>query len=409
MPGPGVGGAAQPAVAAHPARALLVAGQAGADPGRIPGPGPGREVRVGDLPADHPTRSHCPSASAWSACRGSVIRPAPDHGDVHRGADRGRHVHGVAGGRAHAGHDHVQGGRGHANRGADVVHRAGGAGHPGHLDRLAEGGAALDQLVAAEPHAECQAGPDRRAHRGHHLQQQPGAGRQRPAVPVGALVRGRGQETPDDRGLRALQFHAVEPALGAVPGDAGVAGHDLRDLVRLDRLGHLAEQRVGDRARRLHREPGVHPGGLAAVVVQLGQDRDPVRVHRVGEAPVAGDHLGPVALDQLLVRPVRRVGGVLLGDDQPGPAGRAARVVRGVLPGGQPVARVVGQVGGEHHPVGQRQRAHPQRGEQVPVRPCAHRPCAHRPVLTGPALCSPALCSSAQLAKTALSAGATSV
>ncbi len=241
-------------------------------------------------------------------------------------------------------------------------------------------------------HAERPPGADRRADRGDHLQQQPGAVGQRPAVPVGALVRGRGQEAPDDRGLRALQFHAVEPALGAVPGDAGVAGHDLRDLVRLHRLGHLAEQRVGDRAGRLHREPGVHPGGLAAVVVQLGQDRDPVRVHRVREAPVAGDHLGPVALDQLLVGPVRRVGGVLLGDDQPGTAGRAPRVVGGVLPGWQPVARVVGQVGGEHHPVGQRQRAHPQRGEQVPVRaPGVHRPaCSPGPVLIGPVLISSA-------------------
>ena len=31
-------------------------------------------------PRTTPTRSHCPSASAWSACSGLVIRPAPSTG-----------------------------------------------------------------------------------------------------------------------------------------------------------------------------------------------------------------------------------------------------------------------------------------------------------------------------------------
>ncbi len=352
----------------------------------MPGPGLGREVRVGDLPPDHADQVTLPVGQRLLGLLRAGDPAGAQHRDVHRGADRGRDVQSVPRGGPHARHHRVQAGGGHSRRGADVVHPAAAAGHPGHLDRLAERGAVLDHLVAAEPDAERAAGADRLAYRGHDLQQQPGPVAQRSAVAVRALVRGPGQEPPDDRGLRALQLDPVEPALRTVPGDAGVAGHDRGDLVRPGRRGHLAEQRVRDRARRLYREPGVHPGGLAAVVVQLGQHRNPVRVHGRGDPPVAGDHLGPVALDQLLVGLVRRVSRMLLGDDQPGPAGRAPRVVRGVLLGGQPVAGVVGQVGGEHHPVGQRERAHPQRAEQVPVR----GPRARRPVPLAP-------CSSAQL------------
>ena len=52
--------------------------------------------------------------------------------------------------------------------------------------------------------------------------------------------------------VRALQFDAVEAALGAVLGDERVAGDDLVDLGVGDGLGHLAEQRVGDRLTGAH-------------------------------------------------------------------------------------------------------------------------------------------------------------
>ena len=51
--GPRVLDAAEPPVEAHPAHALLVAGQAGPDVGGVAGPGLGREVGVGDLAPDH--------------------------------------------------------------------------------------------------------------------------------------------------------------------------------------------------------------------------------------------------------------------------------------------------------------------------------------------------------------------
>ena len=145
------------------------------------------------------------------------------------------------------------------------------------------------------------------------------------AVAVGAAVGGRRQKAAHDRGVRTLQLDAVEPAGHAVLGHPGVPGDDLGDLVRLDRLGHLPEQRIRHRARRPDREAGVEAGGLPAVVVDLGQDRHPVGVHGVGDAAVPGDDLGVKAVDELLVRPVGGVGRVLLGDDQAGAPGGPGR------------------------------------------------------------------------------------
>ena len=77
--------------------------------------------------------------------------------------------------------------------------------------------------------------------------QQAGPVVERPAVLVGAPVGGGGEEAAHDRRVAALQLDAVEAALGAVLGDQRVAGDDLVDLGVGDGLGHLAEQRVGDR------------------------------------------------------------------------------------------------------------------------------------------------------------------
>ena len=70
-------------------------------------------------------------------------------------------------------------------------------------------------------------------------------------------------------------------------------------------------------------------------------------VDRVGDRPIAGDHVAMEAVDQLLVRPIRRMRRVLLGDDQAGAAGGPRRVVRRVLLGRLAVAGVVGEVGAE--------------------------------------------------------------
>ena len=168
-----VGDAAQPAAQPDPPRALLVAAQAGADPGRLAGRALAAKSGSAIWPRITPTRSHCPAASAARPAR--VGDPA--------GADDG-HRHGRAGSRpgcasrtraAPACWAPISGhrGGGHPDRGADVVHLAGRVGQPRDGHRLVEGDAALGQLVAADPHAEHAAGAEHGAHRGEDLQQQP--------------------------------------------------------------------------------------------------------------------------------------------------------------------------------------------------------------------------------------------
>jgi len=53
FPGARIFDAAEPPVQPHPAHAFLIARQAGADVGCMPGPSLGREVGVGDLAPDH--------------------------------------------------------------------------------------------------------------------------------------------------------------------------------------------------------------------------------------------------------------------------------------------------------------------------------------------------------------------
>ena len=185
--------------------------------------------------------------------------------------------------------------------------------------------------------------------------------------------------------MRALEFDTVEAASDAVPGHCGVSIDDLGNFVELDGFGDLAEQRVRHGARCPHRQPRVHRRGLSAVVIDLGQDRHAVDMDGIGDLAVAVDHVGVEAMDELLVGPVRRVGGVLLGDDEPGPAGRPGRGVGGVLVGGPTIGGVVRQVRGEDDAVGHRHRSDAQRTEEMLVGTgCAHGVDLTRPILIGP-------------------------
>ena len=58
---------------------------------------------------------------------------------------------------------------------------------------------------------------------------------------------GRVEELPDDRGLRALQLHAVESARHATGGDPGITADQLGDLGGRERDRNLAEQPVRHR------------------------------------------------------------------------------------------------------------------------------------------------------------------
>ena len=146
-----------------------------------------------------------------------------------------------------------------------------------------------------------------------------------------------------------------------------ITGDDLGDLVVFDRLRHFAGHRVGNRGWRPERKARVHPGPLAAVVVDPGEYRRAVAVHAAGDLAVGRDHLGVEAADHLLVRPVRGVDRVLLGDHEPCPARCPGLVVGGMPVGGQAVLRVVGQMRSEDDPVVEPERPDAHGGEEQRV------------------------------------------
>ena len=348
--------AAEPSVEPHAADALLVTGQAGTDVGGMTRPGLGAEVGVGNL-APHDAHEVAHAVGQGPVGLQRVLEPADsDHRQVHRITDGARDEQRVSRRDLHAGLDHVERGCRHADRGVDVVDLPARLDHAGHGDGVVDTGTALDELVSADPHTERHAAGDGGSDSVDDLEQEPGPVGEGSSVLVGAPVGGRRQKAPHDRRVGALELDAVEASGRAVGGNGGVAVDDLGDLMQFHGFGDFAEQGVGHRAGCPHGQPGVHRGGLAAVVVDLGEHRHVVGVDGIGDPLVAVDHPGVESVDELLVGPVRRVGGVLFGDDQTGPAGGPGRVVGGVLLGRDAVGGVVGQMGGEHDPVGHRHR-----------------------------------------------------
>ena len=356
--------AAEPAVQAHAPDALLVARQAQPDLVGGTGTGLGHELGVGNLAA-HDADEIAVALGQRPLGLQRVLEPADaDHGQIDGLADGRGDEQRVAGWHMHRRFDHEQARGRHADRSVDVVDLTGRLDDAGDVDRLVDRRAVLDQLVTAQTHAEGEARPDLGPHRRDDLDEKAGAVLQAPAVVVGAPVRGRRQEPTHDRGVRALQFDAVEAALGAMAGHQRVAAHDLGDLAGVDRLWHLAEQRVGHRRRRPHRPARVHARRLPAVVVDLGEDRHAVAMDRIGDPSVAGDDTAVEAVDELLVRPIGGVGRVLLGDDQ-ADAGRGARlVVGGMLLGRMAVSGVVREVRREHQTILDGDRPEPERGPE---------------------------------------------
>ena len=165
--------APQPAVQPHPADALLVARQAQADLLGRPGPRLGRELGVGDLAA-HDADEVAVALGERPLGLQRVLEPADaDDGQLDRLAHRRRDEQGVARRHVHRRLDHEQRRRGHPDRRVDVVDLPGRLDEPGDLDGLVDRRAALDQLVAAQPHAEREAVADHAAHGGDDLEQEP--------------------------------------------------------------------------------------------------------------------------------------------------------------------------------------------------------------------------------------------
>jgi hypothetical protein len=152
--------------------------------------------------------------------------------------------------------------------------------------------------------------------------------------------------------MRALQFHPIETALAGIGGYPRIALNNLQNILVFDRFRHFAEQRIGERRRRPGRQAGEHAAALAAVVVDLGQNRHAFGVNRAGDAFVMRDDPAMKGMNQLFVRMIGGMRGVFFGDDQPGSAPRPFPVVMNVMPlAGQEIFGVIGQMRREHDPV----------------------------------------------------------
>ena len=343
--------ASEPTVHAHSANAFLIAAQAQTCFVARPGAGLCREVGIGDLTA------HNAHEIAVALGQGSLglqrILEAPDthHGQIYRFANGAGDEHRVAGRNVHARFDHEQACRSDTNGGVDVIDLTGCFDDLRDLHGFIDGGAAVDEFVAADAHAECEAITDDTTNGMHDVDQEARPVLQRAAIVVGALVGGGRQESTHDGRVAALQFDAVEAALGAMLGHQRIASNDLVDLSERHGLGNLAEQRIGHWRRGPHGKPAEHAAGLPTVVVDLSKDRRAVAMHGVGDRAVAGDDIAVETVDELLVRPVGGVGRVFLGDDQARSTCSARGVIRSMLLSGFAVERVVGEMRAEHNAV----------------------------------------------------------
>ncbi len=96
-----------------------------------------------------------------------------------------------------------------------------------------------------------------------------------PAVAIGAHV-GRGGEKRAHYGrLRRLQFHPVEATGDAIAGNKGEPCENLGDVRVVDSFGHLAEQRIGDGARRQQRRSRIGSSALAPIVLICARIDEP--------------------------------------------------------------------------------------------------------------------------------------
>ena len=98
----------------------------------------------------------------------------------------------------------------------------------GKLDGILNGQAAFDQFFAAEPVLDQEIGTDRFPHPVNHHQRKAGAILTAAAVAVGALVRERREELPQQPAVAAMQHHHIEAHNFEIRGGIGVV------------IGHLA-------------------------------------------------------------------------------------------------------------------------------------------------------------------------
>ena len=258
------------------------------------------KLRIRDVGTGH--RDHVEQPLADRVPRGRELRDARGVEDrqIHRPPERTgpgeKRGHG-RGHPRHAVHRELDLGVHAAVDGVEEVDGAGRLKDPGDLQAVLEVEAVLTGLVDHEPDADDEVVAHRLADRLVHHQPEPAAVLDRAAEPVGAAI-GRGrQELPDE--VRAGQgLDAVEPAVPAPRGGAGVVGDDPLDVV----LVHLPCERPMQGLAHGGRPDGCEPRagvGLAAAahVGDLAHQVCTAGVDALGESPEVLDDTLVVQVD----------------------------------------------------------------------------------------------------------------
>ena len=310
-----------------------------------------RQVRVGDQRAGHAHRVGAAVGEQAIGC---------DRIDDARGGDAGERAgerpgvlgdHVLGDGRRRHDPDRAEVGRRVADRERDVVDALG-------REQVADPRDAL--RVGRQPDADAEA-RDRLAHRPDHRGEEP-----RPVAPgVVAAVERRVEELLDQVAVRGGDLDPVEAALGGQLGGARMPGDDLVDLAARERARLDAEARARHRRRgeRRRARGGAHL--LAAAVQELHEQARPVRLHGLGDTPVARGDLGQEAAERVRREQPGRVHRCRLEHDQAGAAARAGLVVGDEVVGRQVVVDERRLVRRRDDPVLQLDRAERERAEQM--------------------------------------------
>ena len=133
-----------------------------------------------------------------------------------------------------------------ATRDAQVVEETGPGNVPGDLLEIPGAEAALDELVAGDPHADDEARPDDATDRGQHLEAEAHAVLEAPAVAVAPPVGERRPELVRQVIGEGDDVDTIRAGFLDSERRVGVARHDLGDLVLAERARILATHGLGD-------------------------------------------------------------------------------------------------------------------------------------------------------------------
>ena len=259
----------------------------------------------------------------------------------------------------------------------EIVQRAGRHQAPRDLLSIRELDPARAEVVAVDLHADDVVGSYALTHRAHDAERQAASPLEVTAVLVHAVVHiwreERGQEIA---AVGGVDLDAIHARLVNEPGGPRMRLDDLVEIFGLHRLWHLTVHRARDSGRRhqcLHRVGAVR---LSTGVTELRDDWGSVLMHSVGNRSETRDD--PRVIPRYLLRVVdaRGMDGRKTHHDQADPTTSTIAVIRDVL-----ISRLVkrghiGDVGGHHHPVAERQVLERKRRQErlVRVRHRAPRP-----------------------------------